>query len=316
MVRRVSYTVPKCLVVRIPEHLYQYQVGSWTYDICGEMGYHECNTVEKTCLLLLDTLISTLKLLSRRILPHKEIMWRWFELSPESVSTWIPALVTTRPVKIRGRLAGTIISMGPHWTEISGNPDATRSWQRDIANSSNVSGSVFDDIRISLRHLTAILKSGTMSVKARNFVHLANYNSFEFFWSRLFTATGPDGTAFVGICPNTSQVGDTLVDFWNSDAVLVIRRPKEAMNSSHLTIGRAGIVKGTSHALEDGHWHIPRNRSSYMSDQEGLFSMEMGLSDLTRLSFDTVMLQGETFPQYDDIIYGSNFHPDLWTFTF
>ncbi|KAI4925697.1 hypothetical protein J4E85_007576 [Alternaria conjuncta] len=127
---------------------------------------------------------------------------------------------------------------------------------------------------MGLRYLTAVLK-GRVGFKVRNFVPFDDTTRFGYLHSRLFLAKDPEGVQFVGIGPKTTRSGDILVQFLKTDAVLLVR-----------------VVKGEG-TINSPSWDSPSGNDLIQKDDDQAFETLLTLQQLTRLSFDSTVLDTE-----------------------
>jgi hypothetical protein len=90
----------------------------------------------------------------------------------------------------------------------------------------------------------------------------------------------------MGLAPWESLPGDFLIQFWNTDTVLVAREKGDSKEMS--LVGRAGMVKDGG-AMS---WHVPTQRDVFETRSEWIFDYFISISTLTRLTLDTIQWPG------------------------
>lgn len=218
-----------------------------------------------------------------------DLEWHWNLSLPESRTTWLPVKAQTHIVSVSGTVTAQVYRVGPTYHSYSRDHGTSRLWLRDLGIDSWKDKVQVDNVVDSLQYLTAVLKSQN-SFKVRNFVSLDNSTPDAYLRSRVFLATDMKGIAFVGVGPSTTQPGDTLVQFLKTDAVLIVReshRPDFAE-----MVGRGGIVKGQG-SLQNPSWDVLTEHDFAASKMNQVFEGYLTLEQLTRLSFDTTILDAQ-----------------------
>lgn len=218
-----------------------------------------------------------------------DLEWFWHCSMPENSQDWSPVESTTRSVSVSGRMTGVVYQVGPTYLSFSTDPGTAKSWFRELGRDALREKGDVDRLIMGLRYLTAVLK-GRVGFKVRNFVPFDDTTRFGYLHSRLFLAKDPEGVQFVGIGPKTTRSGDIMVQFFKTDAVLLVRE------SSRLglveTVGRAGVVKGEG-TINSPSWDSLSGNDLIQKDDEQAFETFLTLQQLTRLSFDSTVLDTE-----------------------
>ena len=288
---------------------------SFLYFVCGDDRAEYCKLIPTLQLTL--TWVDIMNTLSHRLLFYSfksrtQTKSLWLPSAPESSLTWAAKTGTQlrsdhRPIRVRGIMAGAICDLGPTYREFIEHPNVLRQWTSKLR---TVWGLACNQTSMRsarvLNEKLAMLLGAAADYRMRNFVSLDHNSPYSFYSSRLFIGFGPGREVVMGLAPWEAVSGDVLIQYWNTNAVLVIRM---LANRAPKLLGRAGIVKD-GHAVD---WDVPKNRGLFgplgpHSDQ--VFDTFIASTTLTQLSFDTVCLPG-TYPHgYQE----SPLQPkDIWT---
>jgi Heterokaryon incompatibility protein (HET) len=287
---RKSVLVPKLLD---PPGIGQ-SADSIVYALCGGERAQYCHLVPSLRSLLataeairglFDRMLSYL---ARRRTDSKSL---WLPSGPESSRTWLsqsPARSATNiiPVRARGIIAGVVCDLGPSYREFIERSSVQQRWASRLTSIWGLACNTtsMQSARAINERLTMLLGAAA-DYRMRNFVSLNSSRPYSFYSSRLFVAFGPQREVLMGLAPWETLPGDMLIQFWNTDAVLVAREYRDGEIT--IPIGRAGLIKNGGRM----DWDVAKDRDAF-EHSETAFDFYSDLSVLTRLSFDTVCLPG------------------------
>lgn len=277
---------------------------SFGYFLCGEDRAEFCDLVPKLRSLL--SYVDQISSISNRLISYlftrgSEMNSLWLPAKPEDSRVWTPKTpadldANRSPVSIRGSVAGVVCELGPTYREFIERFTVPRRWASRLG---TIWGLACNETSMrsakAINERLAMLLGPGADYRMRNFVSLENDTPYSFYSSRLFMAFGPRREVIMGLAPWETLPGDVLIQFWNTDAVLVAR--KEDMSNGTLLVGRAGIVKDG----EITNWHVPTDRDAFDHPSELIFNHLVTVSTLTHLSFDTVCLPGTALQQYEEV---------------
>lgn len=232
----------------------------------------------------------------------------WLSTEQESAKTWMPRSRAETEnnkaiVSLRGLVAGNICLLGPQYREFIESPAAPRRWTSTLG---HLWGLVCNETSMRSANtinerLTMLLGAGA-DYRISNFVSLDADAPYSFYSSRLFVAFGPERDVIMGLAPWNAMPGDLLIQYWNTDAVLVARKNNGQID----LIGRAGVVRNG----EVGGWAVTKDKQLFESPASAIVDHTLGLSNLTRLTLDTVCWPGKSTAYFDDIVQLPN---SIWT---
>ena len=263
--------------------------GRWEY-ICWASRSPLCSCENALVANMLGYVRSLLMSL-RDSFKHRplDLEWFWHCSMPENSQDWPPVESNARSVSVSGRMTGVVYQVGPTYSSFSTDPGTVKSWLRKLDSDALGDRGDVDHLTMGLRHLTAVLK-GRVGFKVRNFVSLDDTADYSYLHSILFLAKDPDGVTFIGIGPKTTRSGDGLVQFLKTDAVLLVR--ESSRPGLVQTIGRAGVVKGEG-TTNSPSWDVLSEKDLINVDEAHAFETLLTLQQLTRLSFDSTVLDSE-----------------------
>jgi Heterokaryon incompatibility protein (HET) len=217
----------------------------------------------------------------------------WKPSEPENVKDWQKHSQTPnrigKEIKVRGVIAGGIEVLGPPVKDLA-SFEAAKSWSTAVTHHFTDTSRKKRAIALNERLLN-IIDGESADARIRNitFYHPAAVEG------KNISAAMPESPSSsqqhlciasnttLGIVPSTAEVGDLIVQFWNSNASAVFRR--SGVGHYHV-IGRAGIVKrGDTHDFD-----VPLEKESFDTNAAGGIDLSMDIAMLTRLSLDTVDL--------------------------
>lgn len=268
---------------------------SWVYTACGDERKEYCGLIPKlrTLLVWIDLAKNIYRSVLSTILPLDliETTEQWLPPAPESATYWMPDSASDSHsardlIQIRGATTGVICSLGPTYQEYMEQPDIPRRWANRL---NNIWGLVCNETRMrtarTINERLAALLGSAADHRMQNFVSLNDSSPYAFYSSRLFVAFGADNEVLLGLAPRDAMIGDALVQFWNTNAVLVVRNKKHWHSPS--LIGRAGIVRAGSGV----DWDTPSDKAIFQAATNTRVSnFVVDMHTLTHLSFDTVWL--------------------------
>lgn len=217
----------------------------------------------------------------------------WKPSDPENLEYWQSGRDTSDKrgrIMARGVIATRIEAIGPVVKDIT-SLHTTKTWNKAV-------NQRFMDTIIKRRatalndRLLAILHGELATEKIRNVLSISPNTSGgtvqlppdHIYSQRL--CVGSDLT--LGVVPSTAEVGDFIVQFWNSSASAVVRR--EGLRPKYQIIGRSAIVKeGNANNFD-----VPLEREPFYATASrkvgGTIDLQMDIENLTQLSLDTVNL--------------------------
>lgn len=297
--------------VSVPKSLVPPEIGadttSWVYQACGDERKEYCGLIPKlpTLLVWVDLARNIYATVLSVLLPQDKTgtTENWLPQAPESTSLWLPdsnsdSHSTRDMIQIRGATTGIICSLGPTYQEYIERPQVPRRWANRL---NNLWGLVCNETRMriarTINERLASLLGSAADHRMQNFVSLNDSSPHAFYSSRLFLAFDAQNEVLLGLAPRDALIGDALIQFWNTNTVLVVRERKHW--HSPALIGRAGIVK-TGNGID---WDSPTDKTIFQSAGNTRVSNYMvDIQTLTRLSFDTVWLAGAR-SSYDEELH-------------
>lgn len=218
--------------------------------------------------------------------PDQETIWR--TPAPESVDTWLDGASHSdiENIQVRGIIAGQLEHIGPSYSDFLAHPDASKRWVVNISQI-YVNDTELSRARGQIERLKALINT-VADVTTRNISPLENpIGQAES--PRLFI--GSD--IMMGLIPTNAMVGDMICQFWNSSASAVLRRSATGVLE---VVGRAAVITDGQNLQ----WDRPTDIHRFRSDAENAVDLRLDIFQLTRLSFDTVLLPGTGDPDEDD----------------
>jgi hypothetical protein len=234
----------------------------------------------------------------------------WLPSRPELSRTWLSPKPHNPPtsVRVRGIITARVCQLGPSYREFIESSSAQRRWSSHL---SSIWGLACNMTRMrsakAMNDRLTMLLGAAADYRMRNFVNLDEGTPYSFYSSRLFIAFGTEDSqreVVMGLAPWETLPGDLIVQFWKSDAALVVRDSEK--NGERVQIGRAGVVKDSG-AMD---WEAPSDKQLFESSEsavEFFASVDM----ITRLSFDTVCLPGTRGLRFDESLWDQT--RQLWT---
>lgn len=294
-----SVLVPKVLT---PPNIGE-NVESLLYLICGDDRAQYCSLVPTLRSLL--TWVDLSKGLLDRALAYvftgrTKTKSLWLTSTPESLQLWTARNAAEfesnqQLVRVKGAIAGVVCDLGPMYREFVEGPRIPARW---AARMGTIWGLACN--ATSMRSAKAInerlkmLLGPAADYRLRNFVSLNTDLPYSFYSSRLFIAFGPRREVVMGLTPWETLPGDLLIQFWNTDAVLVAREKGDGKELG--LVGRAGIVKDGGVMA----WDVPTRRDVFGAPLEWTFDHLISVSTLTRLTLDTIQWSGTELPFHYD----------------
>jgi hypothetical protein len=225
--------------------------------------------------------------ISRVFWPHPTPKSTWRATAPESIDTWVDGAAHSGidNIRVRGILSGQVEQIGPSYSDFIAHPDASQRWAAELSRFYDNSTEL-NRARGQYERLKALINTAT-DITARNIVPLEDHSN-QSESPRLFI-----GSDFMmGLVPSNAQVGDVICQFWNSPASAVLRR---SANGHLVVAGRSAVIAGGNQLR----WDTPMDRSDFDLDGGNVVDLSLGMSQLTRLSLDTVLLPGTADPDED-----------------
>jgi hypothetical protein len=275
---------------------------SLVYSLCGNDRAQYCKLIPtlRSLLAWADEIKPVYHQLISFLTRRPSLQTRlWLAAEPESAKTWMPNTAAeveanNAMVKLRGSVAGSICFLGPQYREFTENPASPRQWTSKLG---HLWGLVCNDTsmrsaKIINERLAMLLGPGA-DYRISNFVSLDS-NSLSFYSSRLFVGFGSDREVIMGMAPWNAMPGDMLIQYWNTDAVLVARKTDDQID----LIGRAGIIKNGQFVG----WAIAKDKSLFESQTNVVVDHTLDVLDLTKLTLDTVCWPGKSTTYLDDVV--------------
>lgn len=296
---RKSILVPKVLnPPKIGEN-----ADSFLYFLCGDDRAQYCS--------LIPTLRSVLSWvdLAKGLLDHalQFFTWTiekkslWLPSTPESPQIWTAKSAAEYEsnhwlIRVRGTIAGVVCDLGPMYRDFMEGAHVPARWATRLGsiwglacNSSSMRSAKTINERLKL------LLGPAADYRLRNFVSLDSDTPYSFYTSRLFIAFGPNREVVMGLAPRETLPGDLLVQFWDTDAVLIARERGEG--EEPVLVGRSGIVKDGG----DMAWDEPSHRDVFEAPSEWTFDHLVSISTLTRLTLDTIHWPGADLQLHEEV---------------
>lgn len=279
---------------------------SLLYLLCSEDRAEFCSLIPslRSVLSWLDVVH---RLLNRVIsyLPTNKIQFEslWLPSMPELSRMWLTSAssTTSTPIRAQGIIAAKICHLGPTYREFIESPSAQHRWLSQLT---SIWGLACNKTRMrsakALNDRLTMLLGAAADYRMRNFVSLDESTSYSFYSSRLFLAFGvgrAQGEVVMGLAPWETLPGDLVVQFWKSDAALIVRDNEKS--GERVQIGRAGVVKygGTMD------WDVPKSKTLFESSDEMALEFFASVDMITRLSLDTVCLPGTRGLRFDESLW-------------
>ncbi|CAI6331667.1 unnamed protein product [Periconia digitata] len=230
--------------------------------------------------------------------------WHWQASEPEDLKTWTSihhdSSWENEQLELRGRIAGHITHVGPSVHAVLGSRQETKHWTASLAShfpdvsefakarglNEKMLQLVYDSNDLQTRNIGPLRSSSSSGLDAS-----AQSGSDDS--PRLFAGSN----TILGLVPPDSQNGDVVVQFWNSRACAVVRemphssgglREEDPTPPRYELIGRASIVTSGT----DADWDVPRDKRAFGLFSRDVLNLNVTLDELTRLSLDTVNLDG------------------------
>lgn len=221
----------------------------------------------------------------------------WHDSANEDVETWKDFLLSANKAKLyyaRASKACQITHLGPLYTQIVGSFAATKGWGQFLdsiilENPQSQGTSALRGRNGRLQHLL-----GDSTKNASKFFDIVNFPSWDSSSLNLHAIRSSEKESprlflcddmSIGLIPPAAEIGDTIVQFWNTNASAVVRIRRDGFPK---IIGRAGVVK---EGCNIG-WDIPRDLDTFSVSTENAIDLSMDLAMLTYLSFNILHLYG------------------------
>jgi hypothetical protein len=233
---------------------------------------------------------------------NTEIVSLWLPSVPELSRTWLSTTSHrfSTPIRAHGIITSKICHLGPTYREFIESSSAQRRWSSQL---SNIWGLACNRTRMRsakvMNDRLTMLLGAAADYRMRNFVSLDESTSYSFYSSRVFIAFSVGSThheVVMGLAPWETRPGDLVVQFWKSDATLIVRDGRE--NGESVQIGRAGVVKDSG-AMD---WDVPKDKTLFEYSELSL-EFFATVDVITRLSFDTVCLPGTRGLRFDESLW-------------
>jgi hypothetical protein len=150
--------------------------------------------------------------------------------------------------------------------------------------------------------------------KVRNFVQFKHHRPRSYQRSHIFLGLDANNSLIMGLVPEDTPPNSRLIQFWNTDAALVVIPQANLVGSSIAPagiIGRAGIVRYKNGNDLPG-WDRPMELTSFLPTSNLSCPITMSMDMLTELSFDTMIQPGTS----EGLEYSSQYSPRHWAFKF
>jgi hypothetical protein len=239
---------------------------------------------------------------------HKtELKSLWLPSIPELSRTWLSSTSYkfSTPVRAHGIITSRICHLGPTYREFVESPFAQRRWSAQL---SSIWGLACNRTRMrsakAINDRLTMLLGAAADYRMRNFVSLDENTPYSFYSSRLFVAFGVGGVqgeVVMGLAPWETRPGDLIVQFWKTDAALIVREGGKV--GENLQIGRVGVVKDSG-AMD---WDVPKDKQLFESSESAL-EVFTSVDMITRLTFDTVCLPGTRGLRFDESLWDQSRH--------
>lgn len=219
-------------------------------------------------------------------IPQSEAIWR--PPKPESIEVWLDEVSDSAAegIEVRGVISRCVHYIGPSYSDYLAYPDVSKRWAAAIAGY-YANETELRKARGQNERLGALIFAPA-DFTIRNIApfkgQLAHAGS-----PRLFLGSG----GRMGLVPPNTRIGDIICQFWNSSASAVMRR---RANGVLEIIGRAAVITDE----EEIEWDRPTNRELFGHNADNAVDISLDITQLTRLSFDTVTLPGTGEPDEDD----------------
>jgi hypothetical protein len=242
---------------------------------------------------------------------HKtEVKSLWLPSIPELSRTWLSSTSYKFPTPVRahGIITSRICHLGPTYREFIESSSAQRRWSSQL---SSIWGLTCNRTRMrsakAMNDRLTMLLGTAADYRMRNFISLDETSPYSFYSSRLFIAFGVGNAnrgVMMGLAPWETQPGDSVVQFWKSDAALVVR--DGGKDGANIPIGRVGVVKDSG-AMD---WDAPSDKQLFESS-ESVLEFFASIDMITRLTFDTVCLPGTRGLRFDESLWDQT--RQMWT---
>ncbi|KAL5312856.1 hypothetical protein ACEPPN_019282 [Leptodophora sp. 'Broadleaf-Isolate-01'] len=235
--------------------------------------------------------------------------WHWKVSGAEDIATWTEDSKSTPlldKIPLRGVIVGQVKHLGPSTISISASHDATMRWiasfsdyltHSDVKKARGLNEKLLkilnDPKDFRTRNITSLQSAS--NDPANNPRRPINSAASSQESAHLFLGTN----GILGVIPPNAREGDLICQFWNSNACAVLRRPTPAGRFSRFwttkftepryeLVGRAAIVSTGG----DVDWDVPKDKDRFKDTSSVAVELALSLTDLTRLSLDTVNLPG------------------------
>lgn len=286
--------------------------GTWSYHFCRKFP-DNCNR-QGFVLEGLDALLNIFYLYRDGSFT-KQNESIWLIQDPESAKDWFPFFRwgISGPFLARGYLAGRVIKIGPTYKSYVADPNNIVLWTRDTINAVSSNPSLLRQGAVLNKKLMAIL-GNPEEFKVRNFIRFRCHHPNSYQESRIFLGLDANNSLIMDLVPEDTPPDARLIQFWNTDAALVVMPQANRVGSSiapAATIGRAGIVHFDS--FNDlPSWDRPIELTPFLPTSNLSYPIPINTDMLTELSFDTVIQPGTS----GGFEYSSRHSPRHWAFDF
>ena len=228
---------------------------------------------------------------------------QWYQNSPEDFGGWQYYLQSSgangENFNVRGSSLGRITHLGPTYSEIISSSSASKTravFLNSVAQekSHGPGPNVLRGRNVRLQHILADPSKpseeayNVANLPARLVHHDFRYHDWSSFDDdkshapRLFLCEN----GAIGLVPSKAQVGDRIIQFWNSTTSAVEREPEYGDIRGAQIVGRAGVVNQGDYL----DWDVPTDWESFTDSSVTSVTVSMSLSTLTFLSLNALRL--------------------------
>ncbi|CAM1511753.1 Fc.00g092660.m01.CDS01 [Cosmosporella sp. VM-42] len=264
---------------------------SYFYRDCGdEMAIHCSSEMDpsgntSSNAAIMDSWVDGYKWMKSLVAGKKtQYTSTWLPLESETSDIWLPQSEVLRDdadesrIHVRGIITGTVSYIGPSLSSFIGDIRVARQWVTEADFYKNL-----QDRRLArglndrFGNLLSISPQSLIShVKPLKTTPTETQASPALFFG---------SSVMVGLLPFNAKRGDLIVQFWGSNAALVIRR---GMEEQYRLIGRALVVRS------DGFdWDAPKEKNDFLDTSSATVELQLRLTELTMLSLDSIKLEDQ-----------------------
>lgn len=261
---------------------------SYLYHQCGDEKAVYCSTeMDPSGNITTDAVFSDYladgwrwisSLGSKKSAQHTNV---WLPSESEPLEVWLSNAatfesdITTDVIQIRGLVSSTVAHIGPSLSSLNDDVNIARRWAGEVEfHQSPKDRGIARGMNDRCMSLLGVSPQSWLNHVAP----LGSTSSGQTSDPKLFLGS----PLMVGLIPSVAERGDLIVQFWNSNSALVVRRGQDG---SLNPIGRALVVRAGGFE-----WNIPKSKEMFREGSPNAVDLWVSLANLTALSLDSMKL--------------------------